>query len=100
MTVVVYLKTNIKLNNMSKILTAKEYLIISDEFETLETREQEEAVTKAMIEFAKLHVEAALKAADQNASVEIIDYDELDNHPIYSLDSKSILNAYPLTNIK
>ena len=48
---------------MSKIPTAEEFLTISDEFEVLETKKQEEVVTKAMIEFAKLHVEAALKEA-------------------------------------
>lgn len=43
-------------------------------------------VPEAMIEFAKLHVEAALK----EASEEIGDYGERD----------LILNAYPLENIK
>ncbi len=45
-------------------------------------------------EFAKLHVEAALKEASENV---IIDYDIGG----YSFVSKqSILNSYPLTNIK
>ena len=51
-------------------------------------------IKKAMIEFAKLHVEAALKEASEKAewkghtlaAVEICDY--------------SILDAYPLENIK
>jgi len=43
----------------------------------------------AMIEFAKLHVEAALKAASENVVL------------ISTKTAKqSILNAYPLTNIK
>jgi len=48
-------------------------------------------------EFAKLHVEAALKKASEDA--EINDYDE---HKQYSphINEKTILNAYPLTNIK
>ena len=79
---------------MSKIPTAEEFLTISDEFEVLETRKQEEVVTKTMIEFAKLHVEAALKEASEKAewkgytlaAVEICNY--------------SILDAYPLENIK
>ena len=50
-----------------------------------------------MLDFAKLHVEAALKAASEKA--EINDYDE---HCQYSpwLDEDSILNSYPLENIK
>ena len=41
---------------------------------------------KALIEFAKLHVQAALKAADDNS--------------IMYISADSILNAYPLENIK
>ena len=50
-----------------------------------------------LIEFAKMHVEAALKAAYEN--VFINDYDE---HEQYSphIDKDSIIKAYPLTNIK
>ena len=50
-----------------------------------------------LIEFAKLHVEAALEQALYNA--EINDFDE---HEQYSpcIDGPSILNAYPLDNIK
>lgn len=57
----------------------------------------EEQCKKAMIEFAKMHVKAALKAASEDA--EINDYDE---HHQYSpsIDSSSILNAYLLDTIK
>jgi len=71
-------------------------------------------VNYAMVEFAKLHVQAALKAAAEeakvckdmgelengNVSFEITEcyYDEND-YPIY-VDKDSVLNAYPLTNIK
>jgi hypothetical protein len=52
------------------------------------------SVEEAMIEFAKLHVEAALKAAthvlDVNADADWIEYPT----------DERILNAYPLTNIK
>jgi hypothetical protein len=52
---------------------------------------------KLMIEFAKLHVEAALKEVINN--VEIDDYDV---HGQYSpsINENSILNSYPLDNIK
>jgi hypothetical protein len=51
---------------------------------------------KAMIEFAKLHVEAALKAAAENAETRYIPYTDDD----YEIDKRSILNAYSLENIK
>jgi hypothetical protein len=58
--------------------------------------------TEAMIEFAKLHVQAALKAADEKAMVTVVDYEfELEPPtPIWGVDSDSILNAYPLDKIK
>jgi hypothetical protein len=51
---------------------------------------------EAMIEFAKLHVEAALKAASENA-------DTLKGEVYASkgaINKDSILNSYPLDNIK
>ena len=53
-------------------------------------------IKKAMIEFAKLHVEAALKKASENAEQKWIKFTEDD----YEIDKDSILNAYPLENIK
>lgn len=47
-------------------------------------------LVKLMIEFAKLHVEAALKNVVANINVEDVIND----------DNSSILNSYPLTNIK
>ena len=47
----------------------------------------------AMIEFAKLHVEAALKAA-----VKHLPYDDKMNQSL--LDERAILNSYPIDNIK
>ena len=45
-------------------------------------------ITQAMIEFAKLHVEAALKAAADN-------YSEGSSDIVH----ESIINAYPFSNI-
>ncbi len=45
-----------------------------------------------LIEFAKLHVEAALKEASGKAKIDIQKHDGFGTH--------AILNAYPLTNIK
>jgi hypothetical protein len=46
-----------------------------------------------MIEFAKLHVEAALKEA-----VKCLPYDDKMNQSL--LDERAILNSYPLEKIK
>lgn len=54
-------------------------------------------VKKLMIEFAKLHVKAALKAASEDA--EGVDGDDY-YVPNSSINKQSILQAYPLTNIK
>lgn len=50
---------------------------------------------EAMIEFAKLHVEAALKEASEQAEIE----NDWDNQK-GNISKDSILNAYPLENIK
>ena len=51
--------------------------------------------TNAMIEFAKLHVEAALKKASEKAEV----YADEGGYSEF-VDEKSILNSYSLDNIK
>ena len=59
--------------------------------------------TDMMIEFAQMHVQEALKEADEKATVTPIDHEEISEgswRPIWGVDSDSILNAYPLTNIK
>jgi hypothetical protein len=58
-----------------------------------------------MIEFAKLHVEQALKAASEKVRQIEDPYAYTGNtgseYPAdYIVDKDSILNAYPLTNIK
>ena len=50
-----------------------------------------EIIKKSMIDFAKLHVEAALKAASESKS------NGTEGYKIYK---DSVLSAYPLTNIK
>jgi hypothetical protein len=56
-----------------------------------------------MIEFAKLHVEAALKAAGENAKI-TERKKVIDNTGGYiripTIYKKHILNSYPLENIK
>ena len=57
-----------------------------------------------LIEFAKLHVEAALKAANKKAIASLDgDYENgfhIEGPYDLCIDENSILNAYPLTNIK
>jgi hypothetical protein len=56
-------------------------------------------VFEVMRRYAKLHVEAALKQAVIEASVE--DYSVLGEDSLfYRVKENSILNSYPLTNIK
>jgi hypothetical protein len=52
------------------------------------------SIHDAMIEFAKMHVTAALKAASED--VELETYGNFGNF----VNKESILNSYPLENIK
>ena len=73
---------------MSKIPTAEEFID--------QNYNQSLQVQDFMIEFAKLHVETALKAASENV-------DTLKGEVYASkgcINKESILNAYPLNNIK
>jgi hypothetical protein len=55
----------------------------------------QEVIKEKAIEFAKLHVEAALKAASGDAHTKDVPYtDDVE------VDKDSILNAYPLEKIK
>ena len=82
---------------MSKIPTAEEFLHQSKSLHDMwdNTRGKgewdEEAIANSHIEFAKLHVEAALKEA------EIAGQNNWGNSKKMK---DAILNAYPLTNIK
>ena len=68
------------------------------------------SLSQVMIEFAKLHVEAALKEASEKAKAslgkdwirteETIHPGQLVDTIIIKVDKDSILNSYPLTNIK
>ena len=92
-------------NNMSTLPTAEEWLSNHKELSVHDVASYDEggylgvderALYTIMVEFAKLHVEQALKTASQNAS---LNYDEWDDMAAY-IDRDSIENAYPLTNIK
>lgn len=60
------------------------------------------ALKKAMVEFAKYHVEQALKESSENVKTYDI-YNESTGDmecKVTFVDKQSILNAYPLDNIK
>lgn len=93
---------------MEKIPTAENFL---KDFELGETGKVDiEDAKQAIIEFAKLHVEAALKAASEKSYVEYIDLETkevfdytdviTDDGVGADVNKNSILNSYPLENIK
>ena len=77
--------------------TAEEFLRKNIDY-VLSENDCKEDVENAMIEFAKLHVEAALKKASKKAKIiDVgIDYAIME----FVVDKSSILNSYPLENIK
>jgi hypothetical protein len=83
---------------MEKIPTADEFFDGSNIRVSYQTEYQycQKTVAEKAIEFAKLHVEAALKKAYKNAKVQST------GHPQYNkvVTRYSILNSYPLENIK
>jgi hypothetical protein len=83
-------------NNQSSTPTAKEFLN-RDESGVF----NEIDITQAMIGFAKLHVEAALKEASKKARTENIwEGNTGSEYCDTVVDRKSILSSYPLENIK
>ena len=89
---------------MAKIPTAETFFLntyfsdsISDDDKRLwlECNRQAKESVQIMIEFAKLHVEAALKAASEKATV----YADEGGYSEF-VDEQSILNSYSLDNIK
>lgn len=83
---------------MSKILTVEEFLLKDENYKKLHLNypKLSKAIQESMIEFAKLHVEAALKEALENipclgSSTDIASYEEVE---------EAVLNAYLLENIK
>jgi hypothetical protein len=74
---------------MEQIPTAKEL------FDKMLSANGEVTSTEMMIEFAKLHVDSALKAAVKDVEIK-----PMKHVGFYMVDSGSILNSYPLENIK
>lgn len=74
----------LKLNNMGQIPTAQEFIKQNVPLTCI-------VLPEWLIEFAKLHVRAALEDASEEASAE---------YQKEGIDKNSILNAYPLEKIK
>lgn len=88
---------DLKRNKMSNIPTAEEFIInkeVKQGFLLSNSTEELKDIINSHIEFAKLHVEAALKEASQNAESYVI------GGLTSEVERSSILNAYPLENIK
>ena len=84
---------------MSKIPTVKEFLKGRPWKSGTNLQER---IHESMIEFAKLHVEAALKIASEEAKTFDV-YNESCGDlecKVTFIKKDSILNSYPLTNIK
>lgn len=109
------------LKNLDNMITAEDYLEKKfPEFEDLDNGNIWNNIEEAMIEFAKLHVEAALKEASENTYFITRDHDMYNREYLKYVDidpndtegdtfcyggsivinEDSILNAYPLENIK
>jgi hypothetical protein len=81
-------------------------MITAEEF-FLQNNGQHQSTSKMMIAFAQMHVTEALRQASEKVimyDANDIDDPELDEsgmaYEYYIVDKNSILNAYPLTNIK
>lgn len=88
-----YLQESLNKISMKKIPTAEEIL---REY-NMHSQESDWRTIVAMKEFAKLHVQAALKDASKNAEINYDD--EEDGDIVFSINKKTILNSYPLENI-
>ena len=78
---------------MEQLPTAEEFLQ-QEQFYAVTSGDEYE-IAQAMIEFAKLHVQAALESASKNGRTRTND-----ESTSIIVDSDTILNAYPLDNIK
>jgi len=80
------------------MITAEECLINQEFYDNNELAEWQ--VQRAMVEFAKLHVDAALKVASKSAKIIIENPGKEDDRYYRIVSEDSILNAYPLTLIQ
>lgn len=82
------------LKNLDNMITAEE---LSKNYTRLRSAVALKDLSDFAIEFAKLHVEAALKAASEKA---LLGNTENGVYSVLAVSKESILNAYSLENIK
>ena len=85
------------LKNLDNMITAEEFLNKDYFYIIIDIRESPITptdISQAMIEFAKLHVKAALKEADVKRS------EFMSGGANYEEYQQAVLNSYPLENIK
>jgi hypothetical protein len=81
------------------IITAEEFLEDFDyKNQELGTDINYPMIERCMVEFAKIHVAAALHEAADNSEIKAVDADMYG--VIWEVDVNTILKSYPLTNIK
>ena len=83
------------LKNLNNMITAEELLDNIEIWDGVFVHSKN--AKQAMIEFAKLHVEQALKEASEKAQ---LGKTEKGVYSVLAVSKNSILNAYPLENIK
>lgn len=84
---------------MSKTPTAEDFLDKKFPlFEDLDNGDIWMNIEEVMVEFARMHLEAALKAASEQADV--TNKPKFPGDINWTVDMDSILNSYPLENIK
>ena len=76
-------------------ITQLTFIYHENSFKGLNVEDNEDLIPVIMVEFAKMHVKAALKAALEDApcgsSTDTVSYEDMED---------AILKAYPETNIK
>jgi hypothetical protein len=81
---------------MSNIPTAEE--LFYSKFKREGGMIDHQSIFEYAIEFAKLHLEAGLKAAREEATIE--DFGTMQEGTTCIVDKESITEAYPISNIK
>ena len=86
--------------NQSKIPTAEEFMTENDSMRMPRGVSYQKEFGEALIEFAKLHVKAALEAAAEKALIEEQIPEYIREEHYVEVNKDSITNAYPESNIK
>jgi len=85
------------LKNLDNMITAKLILTGKETYDSEYPTVSKHDALEAMIEFAKLHVEEALKQASENA---LLGNTEKGVYSVLAVSKDSILKSYPLENIR